>query len=74
MNIVTDVVRNIGMIGSQLPKVPGLKAIFHRAVLLNMRVGRSKAWASPTAAEQFQRNQMTSRALSELIARFPTAR
>ena len=74
MSIVTDMVRNLGMIGSQLPKIAGLKAILHHAVLLNMRVGRSKAWASPTAAEQFQRNQMTSRALSESMSRFPLAR
>ena len=74
MSIVTDVVRDLGIIGSHVPKISELKLVFHRAVPLNMRVGRAKAWASPKAAEQFQRNQMTSRALSESMSRFPLAR
>jgi len=74
MSIVTSVIRNLGIIGSHLPKIDEFKLSFIRAVPLNIRLGRSKAWASPRAAEQFQRDQMTSRALGESMARLPLAR
>ena len=74
MSIVTNVIRDLGIIGSHLPRIAEFKLIFRRASALNIRVGRSEAWASPAAAEQFQRNQMTSRALSESMARLNVAR
>jgi hypothetical protein len=57
-----------------LPKIAELKLGFRRALPLNVRVGGSKAWASQRDAEQFQRNQVTSRGLNELMARLPVAR
>jgi len=74
MSIVTNVIRNLGIVGSRLPRIAEFKLTFRRALPLNMKVGRSKAWASAGAAEQFQRNQMTSRALNESMARLPVAR
>ena len=74
MSIVTSVIRDLGIIGSNLPKIHKFKFSFIRANPLNTRLARSKAWASPEAAEQFQRSQLTSRALSESVARFPLSK
>jgi hypothetical protein len=74
MSIVTSVIRDFGMIGSHLLKIGRFKLSFIRAVPLNIRVERSKAWASPSAAGQFKRNQIVARALDESLARFPLAR
>jgi hypothetical protein len=74
MSIVTNVIRNLGIIGSHLLKIDEFKLSFIRAVPLRIRLDCSKAWASPGAAEQFQRDQTTRRALDESMARLPLAR
>jgi len=74
MSIVTNVIRDLGIIGSHLPRIAEFKLIFRRASAPNIGVGRSEAWASPEAAEQFQRNQLTSKAVSESMARLHVAR
>ena len=74
MSIVTNMIRGLGIIGSYLPSIGSFERSFIRAISLGMRPLRSKAWDSPRAAEQFQTNQMASRALEESMARFPIAR
>lgn len=74
MSIVTNVIRNLGIIGSHLSKINEFKLSSIRAVPLRIRLGCSKAWASQRAAEQFQRDQMTSRALDESMASLLLAR
>jgi len=74
MSIVTNMIRSLGIIGSHLPRIDNFKRSFIRAVSSDIRLRHSKAWASPEAAEQFQRNQMASRVLDESIARLPIAR
>ena len=74
MSIVTNMIRGLGIIGSYLPRIGNFERTFIRAVSLDMRLHRSKAWDSPRVAEQFQRNQMASRALSESMARLSIAR
>ncbi len=55
-------------------KIGELKVGIRRALPLNVGVGPPKAWASQRDADQFQRNQVTSRALNESMARLPVAR
>jgi hypothetical protein len=74
MSIVTNVIRDLGIISAHLPRISDFKLSFIRAATLNIRFGRSKAWASPELAERFQRNQMASMALHESMARLPVAR
>lgn len=74
MSIVTNMIRSLGIIGSHLSRVDDLERSFTRAVSLDIRLRRSKAWPSPEAAKQFQRNQMASRVLDESMARLPIAR
>jgi hypothetical protein len=74
MSIVTNVIRKLGIDGSHLPKIDEFKLSFIRAVPLNMRLDRSKAWASPKAAEQFQRNQWLVGLSNESMTRLPLAR
>jgi hypothetical protein len=74
MSIVTNMIRNLAIIGSHLLKIVDFERSFIRAVSLDRRLSRSKAWVSPRAAEQFQRSQMTSRAFDESMARLRIAR
>ena len=74
MSIVTNMIRSLGIIGSHLSRIDDFERSFIRAVSLDVRLRRSKAWTSPGAAEQFQRNQMASRVLDESMARLPIAR
>jgi len=74
MSIVTNVIQKLGIIGLHLPKADGLGLSLIRAVPLKVRLGRSEAWAWPRAAEEFQRNQIASRAVVESMARLPLAR
>lgn len=74
MSIVTNVIRDLGVIGSHLPRTNDFKLSFIRAATLNIRLGRSKAWASPELAERFQRNQLVSRALDESMAKLSLTR
>jgi len=74
MSIVSNVIQKLGIIGLHLPKIDDLGLGFIRAVPWNMRLGRSKAWAWPRAAEEFQRNQIATKALAESMARLPLAR
>ena len=73
MSIVTNVIRDLGIIGSHLPRTNDFKLRI-RAAALNIRLGRSKAWASPELAERFQRNQLASRALAESMAKLSLTR
>jgi hypothetical protein len=74
MNVVTNMIRSLGIISTHLSRIDDFERSIIRAFSLGVRLSRSKAWASPRAAEQFQRNQMTSKALDESMARLPIAR
>jgi hypothetical protein len=74
MSIVTNMIRSLGIIGSHMSTIDDFERSFIRAVSLDARLRRSKAWASPEAAEQFQRNQMANRVLDESMAKLPIAR
>ena len=74
MSIVTNMIRSLGMIGSHLSRIDDFERSFIRAISLDVRPRHSKAWASPGAAEQFQRNQLASRGLDESMAKLPIAR
>jgi hypothetical protein len=73
MSIVTNMIRSLGIIGSHLSRIDDFERSYIRAVSLDIRLRRSKAWSSPGAAEQFQRNQMASRVLDESMARLRIA-
>jgi hypothetical protein len=74
MGILTNVIRDLGVMSSYLWRINDLKLSFIRALTLNIRFGRSKAWASPELADRFQRNQMVSTTFDESMARLPVAR
>jgi hypothetical protein len=74
MSIVTNMIHGLGVIDSQLPKIVDFERNLIRAISLDVRTGRSKPWASTRDAEQFARNQMTSRAFDESMVRLPIAR
>jgi hypothetical protein len=74
MSIVTNMIRSLGIIGSHLPRTDNFERRFIRAVSLDVRLSPSKVWASPRAAEQFQRYQMAGRVLDESMARLLIAR
>ena len=74
MSIVTTMIRGLGSIGSLLPKIGIFERSLIHLVSLGTRLGPSKAWVSPSAAEQFRRNQMARRALNESMTRLPIAR
>jgi hypothetical protein len=76
MSIVTNMIRGLGIIGSQLPKIVDFERSLIRnwVVSSHVRISRSKAWASSRAAGQFKRDQMTRRAFDESMARLPIAR
>jgi len=74
MSIVTNVIRKLGISDSHMPNMDELEANLIREVPFNARLGGSKGWASPKDGQQFQRNQMVSRAFNESMARLPLAR
>jgi len=74
MSIVTNIIRSLGIIGTYLLRIDYFERSFFRAVSLDASPNHSKAWASPGAAEQFQRNQIASRVFDKSMARLPIAR
>jgi len=74
MSIITSVIRDLGVMSSYLSRINDLKLSFIRAATLNIRFGRSKAWASPELAQRFQRSQAVRTAFDESMARLSMAR